>query len=87
MRIRIADKDIGECIIESNKDLNKEEEYALKSLCFLQLMCMGNDTGDDRFHDFVRIMKEAIEEIKKVYQENNETGPIDHILSSPGFRT
>lgn len=67
MRIRVADRRLGECIINSTKDLGKGEEYAIKSLCMLQLMCMNSNSTDDNFKEFLKILREATKKLEKLY--------------------
>lgn len=75
MRIRIADKNIGECVITVNTDIGKSEEYAIKSLCMLQMACMNKQQDPDKFNEFIKILKDAIAKADKLYQngESNES--------------
>lgn len=80
MRIRVADSKVGECIVNSERDIGKMEEYAIKSLCMLQLMCMNKEEDDQKFGEFLGIMSEAIKKAKNLYKGNtDEPGPLDHI--------
>lgn len=72
MRIRIADKDLGECIINTNKAIGKSEEYAIKSLCMLQLACMNKDQDPDKFDQLIAILREAVNKAEKVYGTGDE---------------
>lgn len=67
MRIRIADKNIGECVITVNNTIGKSEEYAIKSLCMLQMACMNNNQDKDKFNKFIKILKDAIAKAEKLY--------------------
>lgn len=72
MKIRIADKKLGECVITVNKEIGKSEEYAIKSLCMLQLMCMNTQKNDPRFKEFVRVLREATNKAEKIYKPEGE---------------
>lgn len=72
MRIRVADKRVGECIVNSNEELSKEQEYALKSLCMLQLMCINIDTKNQNYIKFLDILRETTRKLDKVYGDKQE---------------
>lgn len=67
MRIRIANKRIGECVINSTKELSKPEEYTVKALCMLQLMCMNSEEDPSKFSELLHILHKAIDEANKLY--------------------
>jgi len=67
MKIRVADKNIGECVITVNTNIGKSEEYAIKSLCMLQMACMNKKQDPDKFNEFIKILKDAISKAEKLY--------------------
>lgn len=69
MEIKVADKRLGKCIIVTNKDIGKAEEYAIKSLCMLQLICMNKDEDPQKFYELVKIIGEAVTKIEELYNE------------------
>lgn len=84
MRIRIADKRSGECLITANKDLDKGSEYVIKSLCMLQLMCMNIDPTDQKFIEFIKILRDSIKKFEALYnpEGNNEPDPFEQFNTS-----
>lgn len=77
MRIRIADKNIGECVITVNTDIGKSEEYAIKSLCMLQMACMNKNQDPDKFNEFIKILKDAIGKAEKLYMSGDSNDEPD----------
>lgn len=79
MRIRISDKNVGTCEIESIKDLGKSEEYTIKSLCMLQIACMNKGKDPEKFKKFIAVLKEAIRQAGMIYSEelNDEPGAFE----------
>lgn len=75
MRIRVSDKNVGLCEIESVNDLGKHEEYTIKSLCMLQMACMNRGKDPEKFKRFIGVLKEAIKQASMIYSEefNNES--------------
>jgi len=72
MKIRIADKTLGECVITVNTDIGKSEEYAIKSLCMLQIMCMNQKKNDPRFREFIKILRDATSKVEKIYNPGGD---------------
>ena len=68
MRIKVADKNVGEIIINSNKQLGKTAEYAAKSLCMLQLLCMNANNEDKKLNEFVEILNDTLRRLNKLYK-------------------
>jgi len=69
--LRVANKHLGEVIINSHLDLEKPEEYAIKSLAMLQMVCI-NPNEKQRFPEFLSIIDEAITKANALYG-NGET--------------
>lgn len=69
MQIKVADKVLGECNIKINKDIGKREQYLIKSLCVLQIMCMNSNEEPEKFDEFIDIIKETILKAEKLYCE------------------
>lgn len=77
MRIRVSDKSLGECVINVHTDIGKSEEYTIKSLCMLQLMCMNKQDSPEKFKDFISILKKAVDDIEKVYGDEEPSKDSD----------
>ena len=80
MRIRVADKRLGEIVINVNTDIGKCEEYIIKSLCMMQMMCMNKDDSPEKFTKFIEIVKEAAGKANNLYKgiEDDESSPTSH---------
>lgn len=74
MRIRVTDKNLGECAINVSKDIGKSEEYTIKSLCMLQLMCMNKEDSPEKFTEFISIIKKAVDQINDLYHDQQKPG-------------
>jgi len=87
MKIRVADKSVGECVISTTGDIPKSVEYAVKSLCVIQLMCLGSDQNDPKFKDFLDILKDTTKKLDILYNgtgEENEPDPFEQFQSNNG---
>lgn len=83
MRIRVADKTVGESVVTTNRDITKSAEYAVKSLCIIQLMCIGADQGDPKFKEFLDILKDTTAKLDKLYNgDSNEPDPFEQFKSN-----
>lgn len=69
MHIRVADKVLGECNIKINRDIGKREQYLIKSLCVLQIMCMNSEEEPEKFDEFIDILKETTLKAETLYCE------------------
>lgn len=75
MNIRVADNTLGECNVTINSDISKREQYLIKSLCVLQIMCMNSEEDPEKHKEFVKIVKDATEKIEDLYcNEKKEEG-------------
>jgi len=83
MRIRVADKRTGECIINSNVDLDKGQEYSIKALCMLQLMCL-NSKNDEKFVEFTKILRETTRKLERLYGGKDDVDPFEQFNASIG---
>jgi len=76
MNIKFSSNNIGSCIIKTDKDITKQQEYAIKGLAMLQLGCMTNsdDAEEDnrKFKEFLDIIQEAIIRVGKIYNEDKQ---------------
>jgi len=79
MKIRVADKSIGEIQLDIYTEIGKSEEYTLKSLAMLQMMCMNNE-DPSKFSEFIKIIKEAVDKAQQLYQgvTDESTDPTAH---------
>jgi hypothetical protein len=71
MKIKITDKTLGECEITTFKEIGKSEEYMIKSLCMLQLMCMNKEDNPEKFTEFITRLKNASDQIHELYHDKS----------------
>lgn len=69
MNIKVSDKSIGNCNITSNNKLEDKDKCLIKSLCFIQLMCMDQNDDNDKKAERVKIIQEATIKLKDLYNE------------------
>jgi len=67
MDIKVIDNNIGECSIKVYKDIGKDEEYLIKSLCMLQLLCINSKEDPEKFDTLINILKEAAQKAEELY--------------------
>lgn len=84
MKIRVADKNIGECVINTYVDIPKSVEYVVKSLCVLQLTCLNTNQSDPNFDIILDILKNTTERLCNLYnnEECNEPDPFEQFKSN-----
>ena len=74
--IKVSKKNIGECIINSEKDLNEANEFIIKSMAAIQMLCMGrNSTNDPKLKNLIEILDDSMQKIDELY--NDDTGVSD----------
>lgn len=70
MQIIIRDsKTYNECIINSVRDIEQKEQLLIKSLCYLQMMCMNSEADKDKFDEFSSIIDNTIKEVDELFIE------------------
>jgi hypothetical protein len=79
MNIKVRDKDLGECNIKTYNNIGKDEEYLIKSLCILQLMCINSKEDPEKFDTFIGILKEATQKAEDLYNDNIKESSFDAV--------
>lgn len=70
MQIKIRDsKTYNECIINPVRNIGQREQLLIKSLCYLQMMCMNSEVDKDKFDTFCSIIENATEEVEQLFCE------------------
>ena len=69
MVIKVRDRNVGECNIKTYTDIGKDEEYLIKSLCMLQLLCINSKSEPEKFDQFINILKEATQKAENLYSD------------------
>lgn len=72
MQIRVADKNFGECVVNTNNPLEKTEEYVIKGLCFLQLLVMNKFDNPDKFKKLLETLTQTIDKLNKLYNDDEQ---------------
>ena len=77
MRIKVSDKNLGECIVDTVNDIPKCEEYLIKSLMMVQMLCIHGDKNEDRFTELIDVVKTCVNKINEMYKEetNEQADP------------
>lgn len=70
--IKIEDHNIGKITIEPFSKIDQSQNYAIKSLSMLMLMCINADEDREKFDKFLDIMKELTTKAKKLYMDDKE---------------
>ncbi len=67
-QIKISHVELGTIIAKPNHKLDKKKKYMIKSLAFLQLVCMTPDSEvDENFDKFLDIISKTAEDARKLY--------------------
>lgn len=72
MNIRVADKTLGECNITINDKIGKPEEYLIKALCVLQIMCMNAKEDPEKFKELLKIIDNTTKKVAELFPEDKE---------------
>ena len=71
--ISISDPTIGECNIVSKTNIPIINQFIIKSLAGIQLLCLSkNDTKDPNLNEMINILTDSIDKIHKLYSDNVE---------------
>jgi hypothetical protein len=84
-KIIVADKSVGSCTIEYNKNasedprLSLKKEMAIKSLAALQLVCITrtHETESD-FDKMIEVLQETINQIDSIFNNHEHTHSEDY---------
>jgi hypothetical protein len=77
MNIKVRDQNVGECNIKTYSTIGKDEEYLIKSLCMLQLLCINSKEDPEKFDRFIGILKEATQKAEDLYSEDIKESKFD----------
>jgi len=72
MVIKVNDNNLGSCTIETINNIEKTNEYIIKSLACLQIMFMSEDPDQTRKNELINILNDAIHKCDKLFREENE---------------
>lgn len=76
--INISHDELGTITAMPNCELTKEKKFMIKSLAFLQLICMTPDEEEDEnFGEFIEIISKAASEVRILYGGDNESSSIE----------
>lgn len=64
MQIKVKDKEVGECTIESYRDLDDSEQYVIKALGMLQLLCMEENKDRNAYRQFIKTLVDVAKDIR-----------------------
>lgn len=67
-KITVSHGELGSIVAEPCNEINKQKKYMIKSLAFLQLVCMTPDSQEDEnFPEFMQIMAKATADVRLLY--------------------
>jgi hypothetical protein len=70
MKIRVKDDSLGECIVNSFVDIDKNSEYLIKSLSAFILLCMNSTEDPNKHKELAAILKEAADKANDLFSED-----------------
>lgn len=77
MNIRIKDDNLGECIINSYVDVDKDTQYLIKALSAFILLCMNGNENPKKHEQLAVILKEAANKANDIFSEDNKEEELD----------
>jgi len=69
MSITLEDESLGKIIVTNYNPIEKDQNYAIKSLAFLMMICL-KEKQDDKFKEMLSELKTAIDNIGRIYNES-----------------
>ena len=72
MEIKVGSDGVGQCHIKTDASIEKRQEYLIKGLACLQLMCMNHAQEPDKFDAFENILKDTTRKITDLFEANEE---------------
>jgi hypothetical protein len=69
MSITLEDESIGKITVTNYNPIEKDQNYAIKSLAFLMMICL-KEKQDDKFKEMLSELKTAIDNIGRIYNES-----------------
>jgi hypothetical protein len=70
MSITIEDESLGKITITPYNEIEKDQNFAIKSLAFIIMICL-RDKQDEKFKEMLNELKIAIDKIGKIYNETS----------------
>lgn len=72
MNIKVGSEGVGECNIRVDASIEKVQEYRLKSLCCLQLMCINFANDPEKFNQFDEIVTNTMKQLNELFKDSEE---------------
>jgi hypothetical protein len=77
MNIKVSESTLGECQIRTFVDINKSQEYLIKALCAVQIMCINSKEDPEKFQELLHILVETTEKIEQLYNKELTVDPTE----------
>ena len=79
-QIRVSEKGVGECIIKCKDKISPANEFIIKSMACIQMLCISrNNLNDPKLKDLINILDNSMHQINELYNvelgDNNESNP------------
>jgi hypothetical protein len=72
-QVKLSEKGIGECIINSNEDLEAKSEFIIKSMAAIQMLCISkNKSEDPKLKEVIKILDDSMKKIHLLYSGDND---------------
>lgn len=68
--ITVKDEELGECVIKSYVDIDKDSQYLIKSLCALQIVLMNSAEDKDKHKELAKLLRETANKADKIFNED-----------------
>ncbi len=73
-QIKVSDQN-GVCLIKSNEELTITNEFLIKSMAMIQLLCVGrNNENDPKLKELVEILDNSMTQINELYNVSEVSG-------------
>jgi hypothetical protein len=72
--IRVSHGELGTVEVTPKNNISKRKKYMIKSLAFLQLVCMTPDNmEDDNFGEFLDLVSKTASDARELFKDKNES--------------
>lgn len=73
--IRVSHGELGTVEVTPAHNISKRKKYMIKSLAFLQLVCMTPaNQEDENFGEFLELVSKTASDARELFRDKNESG-------------
>ena len=70
MNIKIKEESLGEVIVKSYDDIDKDSQCLVKGLSAIIILCLNQKEDPDKHNQLVAVLKKASKEANKIFNED-----------------